>query len=71
MAKKQSFKEHTPADLAKFVDDKREELRRLRFSVAGSKNRNVKLARTLRKTIARALTESSARRSTSLTAGTK
>ena len=61
MAKKIDLKNHTPEDLKKFVEDKREELRTLRFSVAGSKNRNVKLARTLRKEIARALTELTAR----------
>jgi ribosomal protein L29 len=58
MAKKQTYHTHSKEDLAKVVADKREELRTLRFSVAGSKNRNVKLARTLRKEIARALTAS-------------
>ena len=43
------------------VSDKRTELRDLRFSASGSKNRNVKLPRTLRKQIARALTELSSR----------
>jgi ribosomal protein L29 len=56
MAKKQTFTDRTPSDLARFVEEKREELRRLSFAVAGSKNANVKLARTLRKDIARALT---------------
>ncbi len=55
--KKLDLKTHTPEDLAKLVGDKREELRALRFNVAGSKQRNVKLARTLRKEVARALTE--------------
>jgi len=62
MAKKLNFTTHTPEDLSKFVSDKREELRALQFNVAGSKNHNVKLARTLRKEIARALTETSARK---------
>ena len=61
MTKKIAFNTHTPEDLAKFVSDKREELRALQFNVAGSKNRNVKLAKTLRKEIARALTEQNAR----------
>ncbi len=41
----------------KLAADKREELRVLRFGIAGSKNRNVKAARTLRKEVARALTQ--------------
>lgn len=61
MSKKNSLKDHSVADLNKLVANKREELRALRFSVAGSKNRNVKQGRTLRKSIARALTELTAR----------
>ena len=57
MAKKQTLTNHSVEDLNKLVGEKREELRRLRFAVAGSKNRNVKEAATLRKQIARALTE--------------
>jgi ribosomal protein L29 len=57
MAKKQTLTQHSIEDLRKLVEEKREELRRLRFAVAGSKNRNVKQAATLRKQIARALTE--------------
>ena len=56
MAKKTDTKNHTPAELQKLVADKREELRALRFTVAGSKNKDVKLASKLRKDIARALT---------------
>ena len=52
-----TFQNYTPEELVAYVNDKREELRTLQFNVAGSKNRNVKLARTLRKEIARALTE--------------
>jgi len=44
-------------ELNKIVLDKREELRAMRFSIAGSTNRNVKHQRTLKKDIARALTE--------------
>lgn len=55
--KKTDITKHSKEDLAKLVADKREELRALRFGVAGSKNRNVKAARNLRKDIARALTQ--------------
>ena len=65
MAKKHTLKDHSVEDLNKLVGDKREELRSLRFSVAGSKNADVKLASTLRKQIARALTELNARRNSS------
>jgi len=51
------FKTATKEELEKFVAEKRDELRALRFSGSGSKNRNVKLSRTIRKDIARALTE--------------
>ena len=61
MAKKTSLTTNTPAELIRLVADKREELRALRFSAAGGKNRNVKLPRTLRKEIARGLTELNAR----------
>lgn len=60
--KKQSLADRSPEELAKLVADKREELRHLRFSASGSKTHNVKQARTLRKEIARALTETSARK---------
>ena len=55
------YKNATPEELHKFTNDKREELRALRFSTAGSKNRNVKQAKTLRREIAQALTESNSR----------
>jgi ribosomal protein L29 len=51
------FKSATTEELQQFVTDKRTELNGLRFSSAGGKNRNVKLPRTLRKEIARAMTE--------------
>lgn len=62
MAKKISLTNHSVEDLNRLVAQKREELRALRFSVAGSKNRNVKLGKTLRKEVARALTEVNARK---------
>ncbi len=55
--KKKSVTGHDREGLKVLVDKKREELRSLRFSASGSKNRNVKLARELRREIARALTE--------------
>lgn len=64
MSKKTSLTKHSAEDLNRLVAEKREELRTLRFSVAGSKNRNVKLGKTLRKTIARGLTELSLRKKT-------
>ena len=57
MTKKNSLAKHSVEDLQKLAADKRQELRALRFSSSGSKNRNVKQAATLRKQIARALTE--------------
>ena len=56
MAKKNDLHNHTEEELNQLVTDKREELRVLRFAASGSKNKNVKLGATLRKTIARALT---------------
>ena len=56
MAKKLDLSKHSKEELIKLAQDKREELRVLRFGIAGSKNRNVKQARNLRKEIARALT---------------
>ncbi len=60
--KKNTLKNHTQDELVKLAEDKREELRVLRFSASGSKNRNVKLARVLRKDIARAMTELTAKK---------
>ncbi len=54
--KKLNLKTHSAEELIKLATDKREELRVLRFNVAGSKNRDVKEASKLRKDIARALT---------------
>ncbi|MDB5225725.1 MAG: ribosomal protein [Candidatus Adlerbacteria bacterium] len=57
MAKKTDLTKHTKPELIKLAQEKREELRVLRFGLAGSKNRNVKAARNLRKEVARALTQ--------------
>lgn len=56
MAKKIDFKTQTPAELATFVAAKRDAIRTLRFAASGSKNKNVKEGKMLRKDIARALT---------------
>jgi ribosomal protein L29 len=58
---KNSLTNHSIEDLKRLVAEKREALRALRFSVAGSKNRNVKLGKTLRKEIAQSLTQLNAR----------
>ena len=57
MAKKLNLKTHSAEELVKLANDKHEELRTLRFNVAGSKNRDVKQVSKLRKDIARALTQ--------------
>lgn len=51
------FKTKSEKDLHKLLIEKREELRNFRFSVAGTKTRNVKEGMTLRKDIARIFTE--------------
>lgn len=55
------FKEKNESDLAKLLSEKREALRNFRFNIAGSKTRNIKEGRSLRKEIARILTETRAR----------
>lgn len=44
-------------EIVKLVSEKREELRAIRFGTAGSRDRNVKKSKGIRKDIARALTE--------------
>jgi len=61
------FKTASVEELERYASQKREELRALRFAGAGSKNKNVKLPQTLRREIARAETELTAR----LTGGNK
>ncbi len=60
--KKINYNGKEASELQKIVGDKREELRALRFNVAGSKTRNVKAARNLRKEVARALTARNAQK---------
>ena len=50
------------ADLRKMLKDKRSELQRFRFGMSGSKTRNVKRGRDVKKEIARILTELTRRR---------
>ena len=56
------FKKHSIQDLQKEIAEKRESLRKFRFGEAGSRTRNVRSGRTLRRDIARMETELSARR---------
>lgn len=62
MATKTDFKKYTVDDLHKEIREKREALRTFRFGSAGSRSRNVREGRTLRKDIARLMTEVSARK---------
>lgn len=55
--KKKTVVGREAGELTSLVEKKQEELRSLRFSSAGGKNRNVKLTRELKKDIARAKTE--------------
>ena len=58
---KAKMKEQTDEQLQKLVVETREKLRGMRFSIAGSTNRNVKEVKNLRKEVAVALTFLSAR----------
>jgi ribosomal protein L29 len=53
----EDIKQLSIGDLKKSVSEKREALRAFRFGGAGSRSRNVREGRTLRKEIARILTE--------------
>ena len=55
------YKDKTSQDLNKLITEKREILRHFRFGSTGSKIKNVKLAKALRKDIARIMTEFSLR----------
>ncbi len=54
--KKQTFKDTSATDLTKLIAEKRTALRDFRSGLNAGKSKNVKLGRTLRKEIARALT---------------
>lgn len=54
-------KKKNDKELAKELVEKRDELRQFKFGIAGSKVRDVKTGKNLRKDIARILTEQNAR----------
>lgn len=57
-----AYKDKTIPELTKLVLEKREALRAFHFGNAGSKSKNVKEGRTIRKDIARILTEVTSKR---------
>ncbi|HEY4504059.1 MAG TPA: 50S ribosomal protein L29 [Candidatus Paceibacterota bacterium] len=61
MTNMKEYKDKTAGDLTKLMAEKREQIRGFRFGSTGSKIKNVKLGRTLRKDIARIMTELSIR----------
>ena len=62
MAKKIDLKNKNEKELTKAVNENREKLRTFRFGIAGSKVRNVKEGKNLKRGIARILTEVNSRR---------
>ena len=61
MIQAKEFKKTGDADLAKLLAEKRKTLRLFRFGIAGSKAKNVKEGRNLKREIAQILTEINAR----------
>lgn len=57
-----TVKNKSDIDLQKLLIEKQEALRNFRFSIAGTKTRNVKKGRTTKREIARILTELNARK---------
>ena len=57
-----TFTTQSTEELQKLIADKRESLRVFRFGGAGSRTRNVREGRTVRKDIARLLTELNSRK---------
>jgi len=55
--KKTSYKDKSREDLIKALGERREALRKVRFGSTGSKTRNVKGGASMRKDIARIMTE--------------
>ena len=55
--KKTSYKGKPKQDLIKTLGEKREDLRKIRFGTSGSKTRNVKETASIRKEVARIMTE--------------
>jgi ribosomal protein L29 len=57
----EEIRKKTDGDLRKLLTEKREDLRKFRFDVTGTRVRNVKFGRGVRKEIAQILTELNAR----------
>lgn len=57
MTKKTDLKNKTDKDLNKALSERRAELREFRFGLSGSKTKDIKKGRSLRKETARILTE--------------
>jgi len=55
------IKAKSDQDLAEYIKEKREAVRKFRFSLAGSRPRNVRQIRADKKEVARALTEQTLR----------
>ena len=64
MAKKTSFKDMTAADLSKVLSERREELRKRRFTAAGARTKDTNESGKIRKDIARILTAKTAAETT-------
>lgn len=58
-------------DLATYINEKREAVRQFRFTMAGSRTRNVRQVRADKKEVARALTEQTKRTKAAANAQTK
>jgi len=56
------FKNKTDAELVTMLSEKREAVRAFRFGIAGSKNRNMREGRNLKREIARIMTEQNSRK---------
>lgn len=57
MAKKETYKDKKDGELISLLSEKREELRSLRFTAAGSRPKDTNAPAKIRKDIARILTE--------------
>lgn len=55
------LKEKSEKELEKMLKESREDLRKFRFGISGSRTRNLKEGKTLRRKIAQILTEMNAR----------
>lgn len=64
MAKKITYTNKSNSELAKLLSEKREDLRKLRFSSAGSRPKDTSEKGKLRKEIARIMTDFSSRANT-------